>query len=79
MPVVTLFIDECRAAFGVNTVNQQIRRGMHGEKTFFAAENGHTVGIEFDTPDPDKVFSGDKLLIRTNEELSKGGRRGRGA
>lgn len=79
MPGVAAFIDECRAAFGEDEVNQQIRRGMHGEQTFFAEENGHAVGTKFDVPDPEKVFSGEKLLIRSNEVSSKGGRRGRGA
>lgn len=63
MPVVAAWIDEMRAAFGVDMVNQQIRRGMNGEQMFHATENGHTVGTAFDVPDADKVFSGDRLIV----------------
>jgi hypothetical protein len=79
MPVVAAFIDEMRKAFGVDAVNQQIRRGMKGEQTFFATENGRTVGTAMDVPDPDKVFSGDRLLVIPVMEAPKGGQRGRGA
>ena len=79
MPVVAAFIDEMRKAFGVDVVNQQIKRGMTGEQTFFATENGHTVGTAMDAPDPDKVFSGDRLLVMPVQEGLKGGKRGRGA
>jgi len=76
MPVVTAWIDEMRKAFGVDVVNQQIKRGMKGEQTFFATENGHTVGTAMDVPDPDKVFSGDRLLVIPMQEVRKGGKRG---
>ncbi len=79
MPVVAAFIDEMRKAFGVDVVNQQIKRGMKGEQTFFATENGHTVGTSMDVPDLDKVFSGDRLVVRPAQESLKGGKRGRGA
>jgi hypothetical protein len=44
MPGVTAFIDGMRAAFGREMIDGQIRRGMNGEPTFFASENGHQVG-----------------------------------
>lgn len=44
MPEVTKFIDSLRAAFGPDCIDQQIRKGMKGETTFWASENGHTVG-----------------------------------
>jgi len=75
MPVVTAFIDEMRKAFGVDVVNQQIKRGMKGEQTFFATENGHTVGTAMDVPDPDKVFSGDRLRVVVQVDNAKGKKR----
>lgn len=77
MPVVSAFVDECRAAFGVDAVNTQIRRGMQGEQTFYATENGHQVGTAFDMPDVAKVFSGDRLVVRVSEVSLKGDKRGR--
>jgi len=44
MPVTAEFIDDFRAAFGVDEINEQIRRGMRGETTFYAQENGHEIG-----------------------------------
>lgn len=44
MPVVTALIDGLRAAFGKDLIDGQIRKGMRGEPTFWAMENGHTVG-----------------------------------
>ena len=44
MPLVAQFIDECREAFGVAEINEQIRKGMRGEGTFWAQENGYEVG-----------------------------------
>lgn len=75
MPVVAAFIDEMRKAFGVDVVNQQIKRGMKGGQTFFATENGHTVGTAMDVPDPDKVFSGDRLIVVVQADNAKGKKR----
>jgi len=75
MPVVTAFIDEMRKAFGVDVVNQHIKRGMKGEQTFFATENGHTVGTAMNAPDPDKVFSGDRLRVVVQVDNIKGKKR----
>lgn len=44
MPTVAAFIDDLRAAFGKEMIDGQIRKGMNGEGTFWATENGHTVG-----------------------------------
>jgi hypothetical protein len=77
MPVVAAWVDEMRKAFGAEMVDQQIRRGMKGEQTFHATENGHEVGTAFDSPDVAKVFSGDRLLVRFSEVTLKGGKRGR--
>jgi len=44
MPLVTEFIDAMRKEFGVEEINTQIKRGMAGEGTFWASENGIEVG-----------------------------------
>ena len=44
MPTVAAWIDQLRLAFGTHGINEQIRKGIAGEETFFAAEAGHTVG-----------------------------------
>lgn len=44
MPLVSAFIDDMRAAFGAETVNAAIRAGLDGQPTFWASENGRTVG-----------------------------------
>lgn len=44
MPLVTDFVDAFRAEFGVAEINEQIRRGLRGEPTFYAKENGHEIG-----------------------------------
>ena len=79
MPTVAGWIDELREAFGADLVNQQIRRGMNGQQTFYAEENGHRIGTPQNEPDPDKVFSGERLVIRIRNDEVKGGKRGRGS
>lgn len=44
MPVCAEFIDQLREVFGKDHIDGQIRAGMRGEPTFFASENGHTLG-----------------------------------
>jgi hypothetical protein len=43
MPEIAKFVAELRAAFG-DTINDAVARGKAGELTFFASENGRTVG-----------------------------------
>lgn len=43
MPTVTAFIDELRAVFGRDEIDQAIREGM-ADGTFRACEDGHEVG-----------------------------------
>jgi hypothetical protein len=66
MPGTAAFIDACRAAFGAEMVNSQIRLGMQGAETFYASENGHEVGTKISAP---KVFiSADRMRILSKEE-----------
>ena len=46
MPQVTAWIDELRAAFGAEGIDAAIRAGLQGQDTFYACENGLTVGTE---------------------------------
>lgn len=48
MPAVAAFIDALREAFGATEIDGQIRKGMRGEPTFYASENGHTVGTKLE-------------------------------
>jgi hypothetical protein len=43
MPEMAAFVAELRSAFG-DTIDEAIARGNAGEPTFFATENGLTVG-----------------------------------
>ena len=44
MPEIAAFVAQMKSAFGEQEINEAIRRGKTGEPTFYAAENGHTVG-----------------------------------
>lgn len=44
MPTIAAWVDAMVAAFGKDEVHGQIRRGMAGEPTFYAQENGHAIG-----------------------------------
>jgi len=46
MPTVAALIDELRAAFGKDSIDGQVRKGMNGQPMFWASENGHTVGTK---------------------------------
>lgn len=46
MPTVAAWIDDMRAAFGIEHIDRQIKAGMHGQPVFYASENGHTVGTK---------------------------------
>lgn len=43
MPKVAAWIDDLRAAFGAESIDQAIRQGLR-DGTFRASENGHTIG-----------------------------------
>ena len=44
MPEVAAFMAKLRSAFGDETIDDAVRRGKAGEATFYACENGRTVG-----------------------------------
>lgn len=44
MPLVSAFIDDMRAVFGAEAINNQIRAGLGGAPAFHASEGGHDVG-----------------------------------
>lgn len=59
MPQVAEFIDACRDAFGTAEVDGWIRAGLQ-DGTFWAEENGHTVGVR-QPESPDRVSLGQWL------------------
>jgi hypothetical protein len=46
MPEVADFVAKLREAFGDATIDEAVKRGKAGEPTFFARENGRTVGTK---------------------------------
>jgi hypothetical protein len=62
MPTTAAFIDECRAAFGVDVVNKAIRLGVNGLPGFWACENGIEVGTKM--PEPIKFICSADMVIR---------------
>ena len=62
MPTIAAFVDDLRAAFGAETINTQIKRGMAGEVGFFASENGQTAGTRF--PARGNAITLDQMDIR---------------
>lgn len=59
MPQTAAFIDALREAFGVEHINQQIRKGLSGEPTFYACENGHELGTPWIKGENDATHSVD--------------------
>ena len=53
MPATAAFIDSLREAFGADMINGQIRKGINGEPTFYASENGHMLGTDWSSEDSD--------------------------
>lgn len=50
MPIVAEFIDQCRAAFGLDSVNSSIRAAMAGQPSFYAEEGGRSIGTKDRAP-----------------------------
>lgn len=46
MPQTAAWLDELRAVFGADDINAAIKAGMAGQATFWASENGHTLGVK---------------------------------
>jgi hypothetical protein len=44
MPEMAAFVADLKAAFGEQEIEEAIRRGKAGEPTFYASENGRSVG-----------------------------------
>ncbi|MBP0592567.1 hypothetical protein J8I87_23075 [Paraburkholderia sp. LEh10] len=44
MPEIAAFVAALKSAFGVREIDEAIRRGKAGEATFYACENGRSVG-----------------------------------
>lgn len=44
MPEIAAFVADLKSAFGEREIDEAIRRGKAGEPTFYACENGLSVG-----------------------------------
>ncbi|MGF6968705.1 hypothetical protein OKW43_005733 [Paraburkholderia sp. WC7.3g] len=44
MPEIAAFVADMKAAFGEREIDEAIRRGKAGEPTFYACENGRSIG-----------------------------------
>ncbi|BCG05290.1 hypothetical protein PPGU19_098580 (plasmid) [Paraburkholderia sp. PGU19] len=44
MPEIAEFVRSLREAFGDNVIDQAVREGKSGDPTFYACENGRSVG-----------------------------------
>lgn len=74
MPTVTAWIDDLRAAFGAEVINQSIRNGLAGGTDFWAEENGICVGNR----KPEGVgITADKMFIKPSPPEEKPRGRGR--
>jgi hypothetical protein len=54
MPELAGFMAKLRAAFGDEVIDDAVRRGKAGEPTFYACENGRTIGTA--SPSNDNVW-----------------------
>lgn len=61
MPEIAGFVASLREAFGDQFIDEAIRRSKAGEPTFFASENGRTVGTR--APPAAYVWKVDRSLI----------------
>ncbi|MGY6258115.1 hypothetical protein ACXIVK_32100 [Paraburkholderia caledonica] len=57
MPEIAAFVADMKAVFGEQEIDEAIRRSKSGEPTFYACENGRTVGTP--TPTQTNVWSVD--------------------
>lgn len=74
MPQVTAWIDELRQAFGADVIDEAIRRGMRGQPTFWARENGQELGTR--APEGRGVaLSVDQLVLESIHPAKRGQRR----
>ena len=71
MPTVAAIIDDLRAAFGAEDINQSIRNGMAGVPTFYARENGQEIGTPLDLAGRRVVRGEDMVVIRPKKEERK--------
>ena len=69
MPVITAFVDACRAELGRESVDPSIKAGMQGRPLFYASENGVSIGTKDDAVR--HSVSGD-ALFESLQKQSKG-------
>lgn len=68
MPVVSAWIDDLRLAFGRDDVTRWVREGL-ADGTFYAAENGHEIGVL--APAPENAISLAEMVIAAPQPKDK--------
>jgi hypothetical protein len=70
MPNVAAFVDALKLQFGTEYIEQMMVRGLRAG-TFYAEENGHTVGQRL-VENPDRIVAGEHVIIEKPKELTMG-------
>lgn len=68
---VSHFIGQMRGLLGKDYVDDQIRRGVQGDTTFYATENGHTIGTST-TKGSQSVIAWDDQGVAFSAQLTPG-------
>ena len=70
MPVCAQLVDDLAIVFGKELIHGQVRRGIAGEPTFWARENGHEIGTR-DTSTTVRVFPDPLTGVSIAEEIKR--------
>ena len=74
MPLVTAWIDDLRGAFGTDLIDGLIRKATaEGLPTFYASENGRTVGVPLPALRGVEISAAD-MVIEAPKQDAKGRR-----
>ncbi|BCF99483.1 hypothetical protein PPGU19_040520 [Paraburkholderia sp. PGU19] len=65
MPEIAAFVADLKPAFGEWEIDEAIRRGKAGEPTFYACENGRSVGTA--RPAVTDAFAHDPAHVQASE------------
>ena len=78
MPTIAALIDDLRAAFGAECINQSIKAGIDGQPTFWARENGIEIGTRAPYDATKAVALSDTIISSTYVPVAmRDGRTGR--
>jgi hypothetical protein len=71
MPQVAALIEDLVNAFGKESIHGQIRKGLAGEPTFWASENGHEIGTKVDCGATCRITWDPVTGIAVSEEIKR--------